>query len=120
MNDENDKKNPLLTEHPLTEDQTAFKEESTNVTEPLMKTEAVEEIPQAPVDNEDATPLTEEEEKRKQEERGRSKKNRICLLRLHKELTFVIIFHKLKIKRCLIAVQLRLFRLAKDALLKSY
>ena len=61
MNNENDKKNPLLTEHPLTEDQTAFKEESTNVTEPLMKTEAVEEIPQAPVDNEDATPLTEEE-----------------------------------------------------------
>ena len=52
MNDENDKKNPLLTEHPLTEDQTAFKEESTNVTEPLMKTEAVEEISQAPVDNE--------------------------------------------------------------------
>ena len=68
MNDENDKKNPLLTEHPLTEDQTAFKEESTNVTEPLMKTEAVKEIPQAPVDNEDATPLTEEEEKRIEEE----------------------------------------------------
>nr|WP_313978071.1 FtsL-like putative cell division protein [uncultured Prevotella sp.] len=74
MNDENDKKNPLLTEHPLTEDQTAFKEESTNVTEPLMKTEAVEEIPQAPVDNEDATPLTEEEEKRKQEEEAEVRK----------------------------------------------
>lgn len=68
MNDENDKKNPLLTEHPLTEDQTAFKEESTNVTEPLMKAEAVEKIPQAPVDNEAATPLTEEEEKRIEEE----------------------------------------------------
>lgn len=74
MNNENDKKNPLLTEHPLTEDQTAFKEESTNVTEPLMKTEAVEEIPQAPVDNEDATPLTEEEEKRKQEEEAEVRK----------------------------------------------
>lgn len=74
MNDENDKKNPLLTEHPLTEDQTAFKEESTNVTEPLMKTEAVEEISQAPVDNEDATPLTEEEEKRKQEEEAEVRK----------------------------------------------
>jgi hypothetical protein len=74
MNDENDKKNPLLTEHPLTEDQTAFKEESTNVTEPLMKTEAVEEIPQAPVDNEDATPLTEEEERRKQEEEAEVRK----------------------------------------------
>ncbi|WP_314696204.1 FtsL-like putative cell division protein [Prevotella histicola] len=74
MNDENDKKNPLLTEHPLTEDQTAFKEESTNVTEPLMKVEAVEEIPQAPVDNEDATPLTEEEEKRKQEEEAEVRK----------------------------------------------
>ncbi len=74
MNDENDKKNPLLTEQPLTEDQTAFKEESTNVTEPLMKAEAVEEIPQAPVDNEDATPLTEEEEKRKQEEEAEVRK----------------------------------------------
>lgn len=74
MNDENDKKNPLLTEHPLTEDQTAFKEESTNVTEPLMKAEAVEEIPQAPVDNEDTTPLTEEEEKRKQEEEAEVRK----------------------------------------------
>ena len=74
MNDENDKKNPLLTEHPLTEDQTAFKEESTNVTEPLMKTEAVEEISQAPVDNEDGTPLTEEEEKRKQEEEAEVRK----------------------------------------------
>ena len=74
MNDENDKKNPLLTEHPLTEDQTAFKEESTNVTEPLMKTEAVEEIPQVPVDNEAATPLTEEEEKRKQEEEAEVRK----------------------------------------------
>lgn len=74
MNDENDKKNPLLTEHPLTEDQTAFKEESTNFTEPLMKTEAVEEIPQAPVDNEDATPLTEEEQKRKQEEEAEVRK----------------------------------------------
>lgn len=74
MNDENDKKNPLLTEHPLTEDQTAFKEESTNVTEPLMKAEAVEEIPQVPVDNEAATPLTEEEEKRKQEEEAEVRK----------------------------------------------
>ena len=74
MNDKNDKKNPLLTEHPLIEDQTAFKEESTNVTEPLMKTEAVQEIPQAPVDNEDATPLTEEEEKRKQEEEAEVRK----------------------------------------------
>ncbi len=74
MNDENDKKNPLLTEHPLTEDQTAFKEESTNVTELLMKAEAVEEIPQAPVDNEAATPLTEEEEKRKQEEEAEVRK----------------------------------------------
>lgn len=74
MNDENDKKNPLLTEHPLTEDQTAFKEESTNVTEPLMKAEAVEDIPQAPVDNEDATPLTEEEQKRKQEEEAEVRK----------------------------------------------
>lgn len=74
MNDENDKKNPLLTEHPLTEAQTAFKEESTNVTEPLMKAEAVEEIPQAPVDNEAVTPLTEEEEKRKQEEEAEVKK----------------------------------------------
>ena len=74
MNDENDKKNPLLTEHPLTEDQTAFKEESTNVTEPLMKAGAVEEIPQAPVDNEDATPLTEEEQKRKQEEEAEVRK----------------------------------------------
>ena len=74
MNDENDKKNPLLTEHPLTEDQTAFKEESTNVTEPLMKTEAIEEKPQAPVDNEDATPLTEEEEKRQQEEEAEVRK----------------------------------------------
>ncbi|BBA28335.1 FtsL-like putative cell division protein [Prevotella melaninogenica] len=74
MNDENDKKNPLLTEHPLTENQTAFKEESTNVTEPLMKTEAVKEIPQPPVDNEAATPLTEEEEKRKQEEEAEVRK----------------------------------------------
>lgn len=74
MNDENDKKNPLLTEHPLTEAQTAFKEESTNVTEPLMKAEAVEEIPQVPVDNEAATPLTEEEEKRKQEEEAEVRK----------------------------------------------
>ena len=79
MNDENDKKNPLLTEHPLTEDQTAFKEESTNVTEPLMKAEAVEEIPQAPVDNEDATPLTEEEEKRKQEEEAEVRKIKVAI-----------------------------------------
>lgn len=74
MNDENDKKNPLLTEHPLTEDQTAFNEESTNVTEPLMKTEAVEDISQAPVSHEPATPLTEEEEKRKQEEEAEVRK----------------------------------------------
>ena len=42
MNDENDKKNPTLTEHPLTEDQTAFTEESINVTEPLVKAETIE------------------------------------------------------------------------------
>ena len=56
----------------------------------------------------------------KNNEKEKKIEKRICLLRLHKELTFVIIFHKPKIKRRLIAVQLRLFRLVKDALLKSY
>ena len=47
MNDENDKKNPTLTEHPLTEDQTAFTEESINVTEPLVKAETIEDQQEA-------------------------------------------------------------------------
>ena len=64
MNDENDKKNPTLTEHPLTEDQTAFTEESINVTEPLVKAETTENQQEATANNEVATPLTEEEEKR--------------------------------------------------------
>ena len=68
MNDENDKKNPTLTEHPLTEDQTAFTEESINVTEPLVKAETTENQPEATANNEVATPLTEEEEKRIEEE----------------------------------------------------
>ena len=68
MNDENDKKNPTLTEHPLTEDQTAFTEESINVTEPLVKAETTEDQPEATANNEVATPLTEEEEKRIEEE----------------------------------------------------
>lgn len=68
MNDENDKKSPMLTEHPLTEDQTVFTEESTNVTKQLIMAEAVEDTPQATANHEAATPLTEEEEKRIEEE----------------------------------------------------
>lgn len=68
MNDENDKKTPMLTEHPLTEDQTVFTEESTNVTKQLIMAEAVEDTPQATANDEAATPLTEEEEKRIEEE----------------------------------------------------
>ena len=67
MNDENDKKNPTLTEHPLTEDQTAFTEESINVTEPLVKAETTEDQREATANNEVATPLTEEEKKREEE-----------------------------------------------------
>jgi len=67
MNDENDKKSPMLTEHPLTEDQTVFTEESTNVTKQLIMAEAVEDTPQATANDEAATPLTEEEEKRIEE-----------------------------------------------------
>ena len=48
MNDENDKKKPMATE-------------------PLIKTEAVEETTQASANNEAVTPLTEEEEKEKEE-----------------------------------------------------
>ena len=68
MNDENDKKSPMLTEHPLTEDQTVFTEESTNVTKQLIMAEAGEDTPQATANDEAATPLTEEEEKRIEEE----------------------------------------------------
>ena len=68
MNDENDKKSPMLTEHPLTEDQTVFTEESTNVTKQLIMAEAVEDTPQATANDETATPLTEEEEKKIEEE----------------------------------------------------
>lgn len=68
MNDENDKKRPMLTEHPLTEDQTVFTEESTNVTKQLIMAKAVEDTPQATANDEAATPLTEEEEKRIEEE----------------------------------------------------
>ena len=68
MNDENDKKSPMLTEHPLTEDQTVFTEERTNVTKQLIMAEAVEDTPQATANDEAATPLTEEEEKRIEEE----------------------------------------------------
>ena len=68
MNDENDKKSLMLTEHPLTEDQTVFTEESTNVTKQLIMAEAVEDTPQATANDEAATPLTEEEEKRIEEE----------------------------------------------------
>lgn len=60
MNDENDKKNPTLTEHPLTEDQTAFTEESINVTEPLVKAETIE--------NQQEATANKEEEKRIEEE----------------------------------------------------
>ena len=68
MNEENHKKTPMLTEHPLTEDQTVFTEESTNVTKQLIMAEAVEDTPQATANDEAATPLTEEEEKRIEEE----------------------------------------------------
>lgn len=68
MNDENDKKSPMLTELPLTEDQTVFTEESTNVTKQLIMAEAVEDTPQATANDETATPLTEEEEKKIEEE----------------------------------------------------
>ena len=68
MNDENDKKSPMLTEHPLTEDQIVFTKESTNVTKQLIMAEAVEDTPQATANDEAATPLTEEEEKRIEEE----------------------------------------------------
>lgn len=62
MNDENDKKNPTLTELPLTEDQTAFTEESINVTEPLVKAENIEDKSEATANSEAAIALTEEEE----------------------------------------------------------
>ena len=58
----------MLTEHPLTEDQTVFTEESTNVTKQLIMAEAVEDTPQATANDEAATPLTEEEKKRIEEE----------------------------------------------------
>lgn len=68
MNDENDKKKPMATEQVLTEEITLFTENEPNTTEPLIKTEAVEETTQASADNEAVTPLTEEEEKEKEEE----------------------------------------------------
>ena len=68
MNDENDKKKPMATEQPLTEEITLFTENEPNTTEPLIKTEAVEETTQASANNEAVTPLTEEEEKEKEEE----------------------------------------------------
>ena len=67
MNDENDKKNPMATEQVLTEEITLFTENEPNTTEPLIKTEAVEETTQASANNETVTPLTEEEEKEKEE-----------------------------------------------------
>ncbi len=67
MNDENDKKKPMATEQVLTEEITLFTENEPNTTEPLIKTEAVEETTQAPANNEAVTPLTEEEEKEKEE-----------------------------------------------------
>lgn len=67
MNDENDKKKPMATEQVLTEEITLFTENEPNTTEPLIKTEAVEETTQAPANNETVTPLTEEEEKEKEE-----------------------------------------------------
>ena len=67
MNDENDKKKPMATEQALTEEITLFTENEPNTTEPLIKTEAVEETPQASANNEAVTPLTEEEEKEKEE-----------------------------------------------------
>ena len=68
MNDENDKKKPMATEQPLTEEITLFTENEPNTTEPLIKTEAVEETTQTSANNEAVTPLTEEEEKEKEEE----------------------------------------------------
>ena len=68
MNDENDKKKPMVTEQALTEEITLFTENEPNTTEPLIKTEAVEETTQASANNEAVTPLTEEEEKEKEEE----------------------------------------------------
>ena len=67
MNDENDKKKPMATEQALTEERTLFAENEPNTTEPLIKTEAVEETTQASANNEAVTPLTEEEEKEKEE-----------------------------------------------------
>ena len=67
MNDENDKKKPMATEQFLTEEITLFTENEPNTTEPLIKTEAVEETTQASANNEAVTPLTEEEEKEKEE-----------------------------------------------------
>ena len=68
MNDENDKKKAMATEQALTEEITLFTENEPNTTEPLIKTEAVEETTQASANNEPVTPLTEEEEKEKEEE----------------------------------------------------
>ena len=68
MNDENDKKKAMATEQALTEEITLFTENEPNTTEPLIKTEAVEERTQASANNEAVTPLTEEEEKEKEEE----------------------------------------------------
>ena len=70
MNDENDKKKPMATEQVLTEEITLFTENEPNTTEPLIKTEAVEETTQASANNEAVTPLTEEEEKEKEEKEG--------------------------------------------------
>lgn len=67
MNDENDKKKPMATEQVLTEEITLFTENEPNTTEPLIRTEAVEETTQASANNEAVTPLTEEEEKEKEE-----------------------------------------------------
>ena len=67
MNDENDKKKPMATEQALTEEITLFTENEPNTTEPLIKTEAVEETTQASANNKAVTPLTEEEEKEKEE-----------------------------------------------------
>ena len=69
MNDENDKKKPMATEQALTEEIILFTENEPNTTEPLIKTEAVEETTQASANNEAVTPLTEEEEKEKEEEK---------------------------------------------------
>lgn len=70
MNDESDKKSPVLTKHPLTEDQTAFTEGNINVTEPFVKVGTIEDQQETTVNNEVATPLTEEEEKRMEKEVG--------------------------------------------------